>query len=289
MRPAGRRAGHAPELGSRRLRARRSRRSAAPTEFETRVIRRGGRCRAGLVQPQPPRGGLGVVHRDVGPLEQRGRVVGMGPARGRSPRNRSPRSPARRGRSAARGPAGSAGRSAAPATRRRSPAAGRRTRPARAGPPCRPVRPRWPAPPTSTRSRSPSWCPRVSLTCEVVEVEDHDGAPQACPPATSSRAVARRRRRCSRFGEAGERVVQGLVAQLTHELAVAQRDAGLVRDGLQQEDVVLVEAAGCPRSGRPRPARRRRRPCRGAARRRRPACRRRPATGAPRGRGCRGP
>ena len=68
-------------------------------------------------------------------------------------------------------------------------------------------------------------------------------APWALPSATSSRAVARRRRRCSRFGEAGERVVQGLVAQLTHELAVAQRDAGLVRDGLQQEDVVLVEAA----------------------------------------------
>ena len=40
--------------------------------------------------------------------------------------------------------------------------------------------------------------------------------------------------------------MQGLVAQLTDELAVAQRDAGLVGDGLQQQDVVLVEAPDVP-------------------------------------------
>ena len=81
---------------------------------------------------------------------------------------------------------------------------------------------------------------------EVVEVEDHDG--RALGPAVGDVVQGRGQAapQVLAVRQPGERVVQGLVAQLTHELAVAQRDAGLVRDGLQQEDVVLVEAADVP-------------------------------------------
>ena len=78
---------------------------------------------------------------------------------------------------------------------------------------------------------------------ELVEVEDEDrGAGRRAlghrgqrggEPALQVRAV----------GQAGEGVVQRVVPQLADELAVAQRDAGVVGDGLEQEGVVLVEGA----------------------------------------------
>ena len=65
----------------------------------------------------------------------------------------------------------------------------------------------------------------------------------------------------------GERVVQGLVAQLADQLAVAQRDAGLVGDGLQQEHVVLHEGpdVALPVGHDERRRRRRSPPVRGTA------------------------
>ena len=60
-----------------------------------------------------------------------------------------------------------------------------------------------------------------------------DGVQRGGQPPLEVRAV----------GQAGERVVQGVVPQLADELAVAQRDAGVVGHGLEQQDVVLVEGA----------------------------------------------
>ena len=88
-------------------------------------------------------------------------------------------------------------------------------------------------------------------------------------------------------GQAGERVVQRLVAQLVDQLAVLQRDAGVVGHRLQQQDVVLVEG---PHVAQPVGRRRARRGCRRrrAAARPRPRGRpARPATGAGRRPGCR--
>ena len=78
---------------------------------------------------------------------------------------------------------------------------------------------------------------------ELVEVEDEDrragagalghGGQRRGQPPLEIRAV----------GQAGQRVVQRVVPQLADELAVAQRDAGVVGHGLQQQDVVLAEGA----------------------------------------------
>jgi hypothetical protein len=78
---------------------------------------------------------------------------------------------------------------------------------------------------------------------ELVEVEDHhrraghraggDVVEHRTEPALQAGAV----------GQPGERVVQRLVPQLVDQLAVAQRDAGVVGDGLEQQDVVLFERA----------------------------------------------
>ena len=97
---------------------------------------------------------------------------------------------------------------------------------------------------TSMSRRSPCWWPNVSLTClnssrsRIRTAAPGDaalghGGQGGGEPALEVRPV----------GQAGERVVQRVVPQLADELAVAQRDAGVVGDGLEQERVVVLEGA----------------------------------------------
>ena len=93
-------------------------------------------------------------------------------------------------------------------------------------------------------SWSPCWWPRVSLTSlNPSRSRIMTAAPGDAPSATSASAAASRRWRCGPVGQAGQRVVQRVVAQLADELAVAQRDAGVVGHGLEQQDVVVAEGA----------------------------------------------
>ena len=76
---------------------------------------------------------------------------------------------------------------------------------------------------------------------EVVEVQDHDRGAARASGLDVVQGGAEAALQVRPVRQPGERVVQGLVPQLADQLAVAQRDAGVVGDGLQQDDVVLHE------------------------------------------------
>ena len=82
-------------------------------------------------------------------------------------------------------------------------------------------------------------------------------APGERPAATSSRARGQLALQEGAVGQARQGVVQRVVAQPADQLAVAQRDAGVVGDGLEHQDVVLRRRCGRRRAGRrPRGCRR---------------------------------
>ena len=91
---------------------------------------------------------------------------------------------------------------------------------------------------------------------EVVEVEEQDDGDRARPAARQPLVDLLGEQ--GPVGEAGQRVVMGLVAELLLEprelgqrlleLAVLEGDRGLVGQRLEQPEVVVGEAT-CPRSG----------------------------------------
>ena len=78
---------------------------------------------------------------------------------------------------------------------------------------------------------------------ELVEVEDEDRRAGAAAVGDGGQRRGQPPLQVRAVGQAGQRVVQRVVPELTDQLAVAQRDAGVVGDGLQEQDVVLGEGA----------------------------------------------
>ena len=103
--------------------------------------------------------------------------------------------------------------------------------------------------PASTRSSSsPAWWPRVSLTALKPLKSRTMTANGICRRRVGR--LLQQRAEAEPVRQAGELVGAGLEVQALDEAPVAQRDAAVVRDGLEQAAVGVVRTCGRPRCGR---------------------------------------
>jgi len=78
---------------------------------------------------------------------------------------------------------------------------------------------------------------------ELVQVEDHDRGARRSPRGDVLQGLGQPALQLHPVRQTGQRVVQRVVPQLADELSVAEGHAGMVGDGLEQEQVVLVGRA----------------------------------------------
>jgi hypothetical protein len=84
---------------------------------------------------------------------------------------------------------------------------------------------------------------RVVHVLEAVQVEDHHRGTGGAACLHELQGVADLPLQPQPVGQAGQGVVQRVVAQLVDQLTVLERHAGVVGDGLEQQDVVALEGA----------------------------------------------